>query len=75
MTKQLKGQLSIYDPEERRRPCEYPFKREIGQRVKFWRSGRLATIVDIQPYFTIAIDENGEVWAGTPYEITPADED
>lgn len=32
----MKGQLSLYDIGDARRPCDYHFVRYIGQRVRFF---------------------------------------
>lgn len=72
---QVPGQISIFDvlPKSRpKRPCEYGFARYIGQRVMGWHGydGRAITgilkITEIKPYYTIAVDENGEEYALTP---------
>ena len=70
---QIEGQLSLFDlaPEgEERKPCEYPFKRYIGQVVEF-NTGEVGEITDIGPYYTEVRTNNHRIMAGTPTTITP----
>ena len=70
---QIEGQLSLFDiiPEgEDRKPCEYPFKRYIGQVVEF-NTGEVGEITDIGPYYTEVRTNNYRIMAGTPTTITP----
>lgn len=72
------GQLTIFDiPEDahKRRPCEYDFKRFVGQRVRLYLYGTVkgfvrGTIVEIEKYYTI-IKANGKLYAGTPTNTAP----
>lgn len=51
------GQLTMFDtPEGRRRPCDYSFRRYIGQKVKRWRTGKICRITGIKPYYTYLDD-------------------
>ena len=70
------GQLTVFDihdPIGKRKPCEYSFQRYEGQRVKFWLSGEVGKIVQIEPYYTI-VDTGKCLMAGTPTTICPADD-
>lgn len=72
----MKGQLSLFDirpDNHKRRPCEYSFKRYIGQRVKF-RGQTTGVIKSIEPYYTIISTSRGEL-AGTPTTIWPVEEE
>ena len=70
---ELNGQLSMFDmPEaERKRPCDYSFRRYIGQEVRRWRTGEILRITQIKPYYTYLDD--GSV--GTPYDICALQEE
>jgi len=74
----MKGQLSIFDiiPDGKRRPCDYHFKRYIGQRVRLMfgsyfdhdvREGVIKEIID--HYFTL-VRINGRDYIGTPYSLS-----
>ncbi|MBO7426219.1 MAG: hypothetical protein J6U23_11135 [Clostridiales bacterium] len=73
------GQLSIFDihnPQQRRRPCEYDFKRYLGQEVLFFLTGHKGKIVSIEPYYTIVDPGTGEGYlAGTPTTICPVNKE
>ena len=70
---ELNGQLTIFDtPEEgRRRPCDYSFRRYIGQKVRRWRTGEILRITEIKPYYTYLDD--GSV--ATPTDLCEVMED
>lgn len=73
----MKGQMSIFDFGEKYGPASYyRFKRYIGQRVMFWRSGETGTIEEIEPYYTIVRpDKPGGAMVGTPTTICPVKEE
>lgn len=63
-------QLSIYDVVvDHSRPCAYRFKRYIGQRLQFWRSGITGTVKAIKPYYTYVETDDGVLLVGSPYEL------
>ena len=63
---QCVGQLTMFDTHEKQlRPCDYRFRRFVGQRVRRWRTGEIMTITEIKPYYTYLSD--GSI--GTPYDI------
>ncbi len=69
------GQLSLYDyltDQENLRPCDYSFKRYIGQKVGavFLPAKKTGIIVKIEQYYTI-IDVGDHLMAGTPCTIWP----
>ena len=70
----MDGQYSIFDMhtgQEKRKPCEYAFKRYMGQMVA---SGRyVGTICKIEPYYTHIRTADGEVVAGSPHDLVPLD--
>lgn len=75
----IPGQMTIFDmvPRKERRPCDYRFKRYIGQRVRFYRwpgewSG-VYRITAIFPYYTYVKNWKGEELVGTPTTIGPVD--
>lgn len=77
----MDGQLNLFDlqpADQKRKPCEYSFNRELGQRVRFTQSGTLdgmtGTIITVEPYYTKVMTEWG-VRVGTPTTITPAPEE
>lgn len=72
----MNGQLSIFDiheSEQKLRPCEYRFKRYLGQMVRIYVPYEIVTgkIISIEPYYTIIKDEGGREWVGTPYNTSP----
>lgn len=77
----IAGQMSIFDFLDRPkklRPCDYRFRRYIGQKVQF-NHGRdilpgIYTVKEIEKYYTIVIDEGGRELAGTPTTIFPVDD-
>lgn len=71
----MNGQLSIFDvrPEEKIKPCEYSFKRYIGQRVVLSCDIKGA-IIDIQPYYTEVLGDDGKLYAGSPSTCYPEEE-
>ena len=56
------------------KPCEYKFKRYIGQRVTFGgnnaMTGYTGEIVEMLPYYTI-VNVNGRRYAAGPCDIYP----
>ena len=69
----MNGQLSIFDlnnDNNERKPCDYRFKRYIGQKVRFWRENEEGTITDIFPYYTYVKTSEG-IKVGTPTTIAP----
>lgn len=75
MTKELEGQISIYDlmagKTTKRKPCEYSFQRYIGQTVRDSWYGRIGKIVDIDHYYTDVECLDGEIYAWTPTNTVP----
>ena len=68
----VNGQLTMFDtPEKMERPCDYSFRRYIGQKVRRWRTGEVLRITEIKPYYTYLDD--GSV--GTPYDICEIQEE
>lgn len=71
----MDGQLSIFDVHDGKlRPCDYKFKRYIGQKVRFNCScgdGGEHVITGIEEYYTILDDGR---WVGTPTTIHSAEE-
>lgn len=73
------GQLSIFDINDGTRPCEYRFKRYIGQRVIMTIGGGYTArkvrgvITAIGPYYTYVRTPVGELCA-TPSSIIPEEE-
>ena len=67
----MDGQLSLYDIEEKRRPCQYSFQRYIGQEI-IVQDGVIGKIVKIEPYYTLVAAE-GKIWAMTPTTIRRKD--
>lgn len=55
----------LYDTEEPKRPCDYSFVREVGMKVRRWRTGEILEITEIHTYYTYLSD--GSV--ATPYDI------
>ena len=73
----MNGQYTIFDSGKPEAPCEYAFKRYIGQTVIFANPhhalyGLVGEVVKILPYYTI-VNVNGRRYAGTPYDIKPED--
>lgn len=73
--KQTQGQYSIFDiypPGHKRKPCEYSFKRYIGQQVKVYcsRGDTIGRIKEIDKYYTIVQTKAGEI-VGTPTNTSP----
>lgn len=75
VTKELEGQISIYDlmagKSTKRKPCEYSFQRYIGQTVRDSWHGRIGKIVDIDHYYTDVKCLDGEIYAWTPTNTVP----
>ena len=66
----MNGQMTMYDMLTDR-PCDYRFRRYIGQTVRRWRTGKEARITEIMPYYTYLDD--GTV--ATPYDICQVNEE
>lgn len=75
--KGMNGQLTMFDyhqDEEQLKPCEYKFKRYIGQKVElFFYPDKVlrGTITEIEQYYTIIQAEDGEEYVGTPTSVSP----
>lgn len=70
---QIEGQLSVFDileNEAKPKPCEYSFKRSIGQRVKL-TNGKTGKITKIEPYYTTVETDDGYICAGSPTTMAP----
>lgn len=77
----LNGQLTIFDnPDNKKRPCEYSFRRYIGQEVVFitgWEKLKgmkpkaYGRIIRIEPYYTFVKTTGGKELVGTPGTIYP----
>lgn len=76
----MTGQLSIFDihlPKSTKSPCDYDWKRYIGQKVYVCvTSGDyIGVITEIAPYYTtIEVEELDCLLAGTPTTCYPVDE-
>jgi hypothetical protein len=73
---QIAGQLSIFDfaaESEGRKPCEYDFQRQIGQRV-ILANGKIGKITKIEPYYTEVDVGDDHIYAGTPTTMWPYEE-
>ena len=71
----MEKQLSMFDTGAvydtgKNRPCDYSFVREVGMKVRRWRTGEISEITEIFPYYTHLSD--GTV--ATPYDIAPWDD-
>lgn len=75
------GQLSIFDiqnPQQRRRPCDYGFKRYLGQKVHISISEGdfIGEVIKIEPYYThIQVSGYPHILAGTPTTFGPVNKD
>ena len=75
----MEGQYSIFDchsKTEKLRPCDYRFRRYIGQKVKFNPyccsiDDKVHTVTGIEQYYTIV----DEILVGTPTTIYPVREE
>ena len=66
----MQGQMNIFDFADTSDSYHsYKFKRYLGQPVGFWRTGTCGVIVEIQPYYTKVLTDNG-ILVGTPYDLT-----
>ena len=54
----------------KKRPCEYSFKRYIGQKI-IVQNGEIGKIVKIEPYYTF-VETKKCIWAMTPTTIRMA---
>ena len=61
------------------RPCDYRFKRSIGQKVRIMigpfadQNFKTGVITKIEPYFTKVLTAGGREYAGTPYSLSPVE--
>ena len=70
----MDGQYTIWDIQgPTKKPCEYSFPRYIGQKVRFFRDGKVGTVTEIGPYYT-TVNIGGREYAGTPTTIVPGKE-
>jgi len=71
----MEGQTSLFDlsDESKSSASTYKFQRYIGQKVKFWRTGEVGVITEIEPYYTTVATEK-TLMAGTPTTIVPMEE-
>lgn len=73
----MKGQLSLFDiPQEKgkRKPCEYGFKRYLGQKVHISISDGdfIGEVIKIESYYTlIKIKGYPHILVGTPTTFGP----
>lgn len=73
----MKGQLSLFDiPQEKgkRKPCEYGFKRYLGQKVHISISDGdfIGEVIKIESYYTlIKIKDYPHILVGTPTTFGP----
>lgn len=71
----MEGQLSLFDIRTGpKRPCDYRFKRYIGQKVglSVTSGDYIGKIVGIEPYYTeIEVPGTDCTWAGTPTTCYP----
>lgn len=73
----MKGQLSLFDipqEKEKRKPCEYGFKRYLGQKVHISISDGdfIGEVIKIEPYYTlIKIKGYPHILVGTPTTFGP----
>ena len=70
----MEGQLSLFDIHRGpRKPCEYGFKRYIGQKVhmNITEGHVIGKVVKIEPYYTIIEVEGMGQLAGTPTTFGP----
>lgn len=73
----MNGQYSIFDIQpKKRRPCDYKFKRYIGQKVVLYATSGIynGTVKTIKTYYTI-INVHGDEMVGTPSTMAPADKE
>lgn len=74
----MDGQYTIFSYQEtpkKLRPCDYKFKRYLGQHVDVFFYPRVihGTITEIKPYYTYILGDDGELYAGTPINTIPAE--
>ena len=70
----MDGQYSIFDyGNQKHRPCDYRFKRYIGQKVGLSvASGEfVGEVIEIEPYYTTINIKGHGLFAGTPTTIYP----
>lgn len=70
MSKELDGQLNIFDIAEQPGPATYRFKRYLGQSVQHL-NGATGKIYKMDKYYTFFTDRLGKDWVGTPTTISP----
>lgn len=59
------------------KPYEYPWKRYIGQKLELTtglEEGKIVTVTKIEPYYTFAVDDEGEEYALTNTTCYPLEE-
>ena len=69
----MNGQITIFDTNEKTRPCDYRFKRYIGQMVRV-HGGKVGRITGIDKYYTYVKIEPGKTVIGTPHDMIPIEE-
>lgn len=76
------GQLTIFEyyaNREDRRPCDYKFRRYIGQTVHLigvmCGDDVIGKVHMIDPYYTIVKLKGGLLMCGTPYNTAPDDKE
>ena len=70
MSKELDGQLNIFDIAAQPGPATYGFKRYLGQSVQHL-NGATGKIYKMDKYYTFFKDRLGKDWVGTPTTISP----
>ncbi len=70
------GQLTLFDySHANRRPCDYNFRRYIGQTVHLigvmGGDNVIGKVHMIEPYYTIVKLKGGLLMCGTPYNTVP----
>ena len=66
-------QFSLFDIMDTGKPYSYGFKRYIGQKVvgHFTGGGVVLTVKEIEPYYTICVDDHGREYAGINCTLSP----
>lgn len=70
MSKEIDGQLNLFDLTAQAGPASYSFRRYIGQSVQH-RNGATGKIYKCDRYYTFFTDRLGKDWIGTPTTIAP----
>jgi hypothetical protein len=75
----MTGQYTIDGIRTGDKPCDYAFARYIGQRVSVWnikdKQTKLGRIIDIQPYYTSVMTDDGDELIATPYNLRDESEE